>query len=107
MKEQMSTVISELSKIENAAVEIIEDTEVRQKNFANEMDEKTKKFDEALAMETQDHLKKIGEELNKKSADDIEKLKIEAQEELDELEKSYEDNHTQWAKDILESLIKE
>ena len=34
MKEQMSTVISELSKIENAAVEIIEDTEVRQKKIS-------------------------------------------------------------------------
>ena len=107
MKEQMSTVIAELSKIETDALAIIADTETRQKSFAQEIDLQKKDFDDKLNAKTDEKLKAISEELNQRTAEDLTVLKREAQEQMYSLETSFQKSHTAWAKEVLDSIIKE
>lgn len=107
MKEQMSDVISELSKIEDAASDILKDTEIFQKEYAQKIEGEKAQFDEDLAKKTKEHLDQIGASLEKKNKEEINILKEEGQHELDSLEKTFEENHSKWAQDVLSSLIKE
>lgn len=103
----MSAVIEELSKIENDALAIIGDTETRQKNFALDIEKKKKEFDDLLNAATEKKLLEISEDLKRRSEDDLVLLRTEAQENMAKLESSFEINHSVWAKEILDSIIKE
>lgn len=107
MKEQMSNVIAELSRIENDALAIIGDTETRQKNFALNIEKKKKEYDDLLNAQTEEKLADISVALNKESENDLMLLRKEAQENMAKLEASFKINHSIWAKEVLDSIIKE
>lgn len=107
MKEKMSEVIEELSKIETEALEIINDIETRQKSFALEVEAKKNEFDKELNEKTDKKLEVIGLELERMQENDLKFLKKEAQENLLKLESSYQKNHSLWAKEVLDSIVKE
>lgn len=107
MKEKMSAVIEELSRIENEALDIINDIESRQKSFAVEVEEKKVDFDKELNEKTDKKLELIGLELKKMQENDLKFLKKEAQESLLKLESSYQKNHSLWAQEVLDSIVKE
>ena len=107
MKEKMSAVIEELSRIENEALDIINDIESRQKSFALEVEGKKVDFDNELNEKTDKKLESISLELKKMQENDLKFLKKEAQENLLKLESSYQKNHSLWAQEVLDSIVKE
>lgn len=107
MDNQMDKVISELSKIEEAAVRIIQNAESEKKNLALDMDQKTKEYDIVLGKEIDQKLSVIKQDLQDKMHSDVDRIKNDTYQQISNLEKIYTDHHTEWATDILNKLIGE
>ena len=103
----MDTVIEKISEIESAATSIMEHANEQKKTFAKEMEDRTAAFDAQLEEETEKEIKELraGMEINmnKRLEDQQKKLKRI----LESMEKNFEAHHTQYAKELFNTMIKE
>lgn len=105
MESQMDAIINQLSHIEKTAVRIMESAESQKKELSIEMEQRTCEYDERLAEDTRHQLDTLKEDLAAKKSSELARLKAEAECDLQNLEDSYQKNHTSWAKEIVHSII--
>lgn len=103
----MDHVISRLSEIEKAAVSIMDETGVRKKAFAAEMEKKTAEFDAALEQETARKLEEIQKKMEKEMEDMLAKQTADSGRVLRQLEADYEERHEAYVRKLFQSMIKE
>lgn len=101
----MENIITELSRIETNAVQIIAAADNQKKNFAIEMEQRTKEFDTQLAADTQKRLQTMQEKLNEEKNRELENLKTDNQHFQNTLNQKFEQNHKKWAAELLNELI--
>lgn len=101
----MENIINQLSRIEEKAVQIIEAADNQKKEFALEMEQKTNEFDNQLAADTKKRLQKMQEKLNVEKDKELEKLKADNLNFQNTLNQKFQQNHSKWAKELLNELI--
>lgn len=101
----MENIINQLSRIEDKAVQIIEAADNQKKEFALQMEQQTKEFDNQLAADTQKRLQKMQETLNVEKDKELETLKADSLNFQNVLNQKFQQNHTKWAKELLNELI--
>lgn len=107
MENQMDNIINRLSHIEDTAVRIMESVDSEKKKIASEMEEKTREFDEKLASDTQKQLDELRVRLNAQKDMELEKLRLETNKVLEQFQAKFDEKHSQWAQEILTSIIEE
>ena len=105
--EQMGTVLSRLSEIEDAAVSLEKQAAEQKKDIAAEYDAKTKAFDAEIDAQTQEKLKNLNEKLKAEAENELLKMKIETERELNAMEQEYSQNHEKLAEGIFHKMIGE
>lgn len=107
MDTQIEQVIAELSKIDNAAENILLQTETEKEKYDREIEEKTRKYDEKIETDIQNKLSAYESKLEKESQIYMDKLQKDTDSSIKKLEDSYNKNHTKWSKDILNTLLEQ
>lgn len=105
--EQMETVLSRLSEIEDAAVSLEAQAAEQKKEIAAEYEAKTKAFDRELDAQTQEKLKSLNEKLKTEAENELLKMRIETERELNAIEQEYSQNHEKLAEGIFRRLTGE
>lgn len=101
----MENIINQLSRIEEKAVEIIKAADNQKKEFALEMEQKTKEFDSQLAADTKKRLQTMQEKLSAEKGKELEKLKADNLDFQNTLTQKFQQNHSEWAKELFNELI--
>ena len=106
MYTQIEQVIAELSKIDNAAENILLQTEKEKEKYDEEIKQKTLKYDKELETVIKNKLSAYESKLKKETQTYMDKLQKDTDSSIKKLEDAYNKNHTKWAKDILNNLLK-
>ncbi|MGN0383747.1 MAG: hypothetical protein ACI4DS_05700 [Eubacterium sp.] len=107
MEKEMNEVITQLSKIEAASAKIMEATKIEEENYAAYIEQQKKEFDDALNKETDLKVEALRADLEMRNTKELSDFKTAAENHLKSLDNKYEKNHTKWAQNILQDLIKE
>lgn len=100
----MNTVIGRLSEIETTANRIIDNANSQKEVLSKEMEQKIVLFDKESEQSTALRLASMRESMNIEIKKQSEKLQADADEALNALEQDYQNNHTEFAKNILFKL---
>lgn len=103
----MDTVINQISSIESAATSIMDDANIRKKEFAKEIDDKMNAFDSLVDAET---AKKLEELKSKMEVEMNEKLSAQqsgAENILKTMEEHYHQSHDLLVKELFQSMVGE
>ncbi|HIS56767.1 MAG: ATPase [Lachnospiraceae bacterium] len=103
----MEQVLKRLYEIETAADAIMQKADERKKQMAKEMEEKTAAFDQKTQEETAETIAQKKEELMEQIQKELDAQHSETERLLAAIEDDYKKNHSQLAKQILQSLIQE
>lgn len=103
----MNTVIRQISEIESAAAGIMEEANARKKAFAQEMAEKTAAFDKAAESQTQKEIQNLRNHMEVEMESRLSQLRAQAEATALWMKENYEAHHTDYAKALYQSLIKE
>ncbi len=103
----MNTVIKQISEIESAAASVMDDANARKKAFAQEMAEKTAAFDREAESQTQKKIQELRSRMEVEMESKLSRLKTEADAAAQWMEENYKAHHTDYAKALYQSLIKE
>ena len=106
MDKHVSDIINQLSNIEATAVRIMNATDFRKKELAQEMKEQMAEFDQKLSEDTNRILELEKQKFDEQKAFDLSKLKSETIESIKDLEDKYEEKHSLWAKEIFEQIVR-
>lgn len=105
MDTQIEQVITELSKIDAAAENILEQVEKEKEEYAHGMNQKTAGFDKSLEDDIHKELSSYEAKLLKENNVYLDKLQKDTDAKIKKLEEAYSKFHTTWAREILQSLI--
>ena len=100
----MDAILDKLTEIENAASAIVRHAEEQKDVLGQEFDEKRKKFDEDLENKTKARLEKIREQLEKEQSRVLNSSSGASEDTICSLPKQYEENHTEYAHEILRRI---
>ena len=100
----MDAILDKLTEIENAASAIVRHAEEQKDVLGQEFDEKRKKFDEDLENKTKARLEKIREQLEKEQSRVLNSSSGASEDTICSLRKEYEENHTEYAHEILRRI---
>ena len=103
----MEQVLKRLYEIETAADAIMQKADEQKKQMAKAMEEKTAAFDQKTQEETAETIAQKKEELMEQIQKELDAQHSETERLLAAIEEDYQKNHTQLAKQILQSLIQE
>ncbi len=103
----MENVLERLYEIEASATAILEQTDVRKKELAIQMQKRIEEFEAQLAEKTAETIARQRQELHEKIQEDLnnEQKRMDAQ--VNHLKKTYQERHTEIAKAILQEIIQE
>ncbi len=104
---KIDQVIVALSKIESTAVGIQEESEKEKNEYYKFIGDKIKEFDENLIKEHKANMLELTKNLEMEKEEELSAMREETQVLISFLDKAYQQKHEQWAKDILNQLIKE
>lgn len=107
MDTQIEQMITELSKIDSATENIFVQTEKEKEQYAADLKKKTEKFNKELEDDIQNQLSLYESELIKENNIFIEKLQKDTESSIKKMELSYNKHHTEWAKSIVNTLLKQ
>ena len=103
----MDTVIKQISEIEAAASAVMDEANARKKAFAREMEEKTAAFDRELDARTEERIAELRARMEVEMNSKLSKQKDDARLLLARMEQNYKEHHTQYVKQLFQSLIEE
>lgn len=103
----MNTVIKQISEIESAAASVMDDANARKKAFAQEMAEKIAAFDNDAKRQTQEEIQALRSRMEIEMESKLSQLKTQAEATAQWMKDNYEAHHTDYAKALYQSLIKE
>ena len=106
MDRRMDDIINQLSNIEATSVRIMNATDFRKKELVQEINEQTTEFDAKLSEDTNRTLDQARQNFNEQKDYDLSKLKSETAKAISDLDNKYEEEHTVWAKEIFEQIIR-
>ncbi|NLZ80230.1 MAG: hypothetical protein GX913_00255 [Clostridiales bacterium] len=106
MDRRMDDIINQLSNIEATSVRIMNATDFRKKELVQEINEQTTEFDAKLSEDTNRTLDQARQSFNEQKDYDLSKLKSETAEAIIDLNNRYEAEHTNWAEEIFEQIIR-
>lgn len=107
MKEHINSVITELSKIEMTAVNILDSTENKKASLLEEKNKQKSNFYQELALESKSRIENFYEDLKAISDKDFEHKNNQAKSLIINLENAYNDKHSVWANEILKRILGE
>lgn len=100
----MDSIVNKLTEIESAASAIVQHAEVQKEEMEKEYDEKRRIFDSELEAKTQAQIKAIRDELEATTSQILDTQSSESTSTIDALQREYEENHTEYAKEILRRI---
>lgn len=103
----MDTVIKKISEIEEAASSIMEAANNRKKAFAEELAKRTEDFDRQLDLLTEQQLAELRSRMETEMQAKLSRQQSDADEMFKQMESNYNEHHTEYAKELFQSLIEE
>ena len=107
MGNSVDEVIDELSKIEMAATNILNETEREKEEYEKLTSLKIKEFDERVDKETEEKLANLKLKLEEEKRQEMSKMRSDILAQTDKMEQLYEENHLRWVEEIVGEIIKE
>lgn len=107
MELQVNQVIEELSKIDDATENLILSADEEKREYAATIESRKKEFEEALITKMNLSIDAYKTRVKAENEKVLKQYRQETESLLNKQEASYEKNHTQWAKNIFQSLIQE
>ena len=107
MEHSVDEVINEISKIEQAATNIQEDSENEKEKYAKYIEDKIKEFDERVNKETEENLAKLREKLEEEKRSELSAMRSEIVARTEAMDELYNANHKKWVDEIVYEIIKE
>lgn len=101
----MDTVIKQISEIEAAASAVMDGANARKKAFAREMEAKTAAFDQDIDAQTEKRINDLRANMEVEMNSKLSKQKAGAGQMLARMEKNYQEHHTEYVKQLFQSLI--
>lgn len=103
----MDLVVNRLSEIETAAVRILEESSIRNKELDEASEKALKEFDARIDAETVRKLEALRKKLDIQMKEKLAGLQADTEKAMDSIAADYDANHEQLAEHILQKLIKE
>ena len=103
----INKVIDELSRIDKAAEGYATSLEDQKAKMLSDYQHKRTALETEFQNRRQEKIQKYREQLEKENAEQIAKLRKESEEYLAALDKAFEANHSQWAEEIMKTIIAE
>lgn len=100
-------ILASLIRIEMSAKEIDDETETKKEAYARELDERIKKYDEKLNKEKEVHIAELKERLKNEQKEELLIMRQNTLAQIAKVDEAFEKNHTKWAKEIFEQIVKE
>lgn len=107
MGNNVDEVIDELSKIEMAAVNILNESEKEKEEYEKLICHKIKEFDERIDKDTEESLANLKLKLEEEKREEMSKMRRDILAQTDKMERLYEENHLRWVDEIVGEIIKE
>lgn len=103
----MDNIIKRISDIEAAASAILDEANIRKKNFAQEMSEKTISFDRELETATANEIAKLRSRMEIEMKEKLAKQKEHAAFIQATIEQEYDEHHTVYVERLFRALLEE
>lgn len=100
----MDSIINKLTEIESAASAIVQHAEAEKSVLDEKYDKKRQNFDKELEAHTQQQIQEIQKKLEAETSHILSGQSQESQDELDALQKEYEEKHSEYAQEILRRI---
>ena len=107
IENDIGQVISELSRIDDAAENVLIHTEANKQAYDEKIKKNTAKFDKELDISIKAQLGQYETELKTANDNELNTLRKEIEHSIQELDDWYKNNHSEVAKNILNDFIKE
>lgn len=101
----MDAIMEKLAEIETTAEAIVERAEARKYEVEKEIQQKRDEFDRKLDEKTQAELARIRQDAENKMNRIMEEQRLKNRATIDNLKKEYEENHTEYAQEILQHIL--
>lgn len=102
----MATIAEKLSEIEMTARAIVDNAQEQKHQMEMKMQEKRDRFDADMKKETNEKILKIQSDLAANMENLLKKQEEENDHEIESLKKDFKEHHSEYAKQILERVIK-
>lgn len=100
----MDSIINKLTEIESAASAIVQHAEAEKSVLDEKYDKKRQDFDKELEAHTQQRIQEIQKKLESETSRILSGQSQESQDELDALQREYEEKHSEYAQEILRRI---
>lgn len=107
MELMVDQVIEELSKIDLATEKVLTMADMEKDNYSKEIDEKIKQYDKSLEVNMSKRLEEYRNKIESENNNILKQYRQDTLNLLDKLDESFKNNHTKWASEIFNNLIKE
>lgn len=103
--EHLTNIIAEISQIEDRATMLINSANEEKNSLSKAHEQRIKKFDETLKQQTESTILAIQKELQAQMRKDLDLQRAKTNELLEEMQKEFDETHTQLALQIVKSII--
>ena len=100
----MDSIINKLTEIESTASAIVQHAEAEKSALDEKYDKKRLDFDKELEADTQQRIREIRDKLESEISRILSGQNQESQDELDALQKEYDEKHSDYAHEILRRI---
>lgn len=100
----MDSIVEKITEIEDAAEAIAAHAQEQKGEIERKVQDRRNRFDEELENKTQEKLQKIRRESDAKKERMLKKQREKNQCVINEMHKEFEENHTRYAREILERI---
>lgn len=100
----MDSIINKLTEIESAASAIVQHAEAEKSALDEKYNKKRMNFDKELEADTQQRIREIRDKLESEISRILSGQNQESQDELDALQKEYDEKHSDYAHEILRRI---
>ena len=107
IENDIGKIISELSRIDDAAANVLTHMEANKQAYDEKIAKDTAKFDKKLEADITSQLTQYEANLKEETDKELDNIRKEIKQSLTELDNWYEKNHSKVAKDIVNDFIKE
>ena len=107
MGNNVDEVINELSKIEMAAANILNESEREKEEYEALTNRRIKEFDERVDKETEENLANLKLKLEEEKREEMSKMRSDILAHTDKMEELYQREHLNWVQQIIDDIIKE
>lgn len=103
----MDTVLNKISEIESSATSIMDQANIRKKEYTKEMEERTTTFDAQLEKDTNQKLEDLRNRMEIEMKTQLEQQRADAEATLKLMERNYKQNHEDYAATLFQQMIEE